>query len=95
MQKGSTMNREITLTPEGGRFYRAMAFHWVTVVLTMPLVFCVLLVAIVNPFWFRDSFFNWVERLVNRYTRWRNYVKYKIYLGTDPKMWHSLKGDLE
>jgi len=38
--------------------------------------------------------FNWVERLVNRYTRWRNYVKYKIYLGTDPKLWHSLKGDL-
>jgi len=30
------MNREITLTPEGGRFYRAMAFHWVTVALCLP-----------------------------------------------------------
>ena len=36
MSKGTTMNKEITLTPEGGRFYRAMAFHWITVAVLMP-----------------------------------------------------------
>mgnify|MGYP000443942524 CR=1 FL=1 len=38
MQKGTAMNKEITLTPEGGRFYRAMAFHYFTVaVMIVPL----------------------------------------------------------
>jgi hypothetical protein len=68
------MNKEITLTPEGGRFYRAMTFHWVTVIVC--------------------SMFNWVEGRVNRFSRWRNHVKYHIYLGCDPKVWHTLKGDL-
>jgi hypothetical protein len=47
--------------------------------------------AIFNPFWFRDEFFNWVERTVNRITVWRNRITYRIYLGTDPEIWHALK----
>lgn len=89
------MNKEITLTPEGGRFYRAMAFHWITVVVFMPPLALVMLVAILNPLWFRDSMFNWVERRVNQFARWRNNVKYHIYLGCDPVVWHTLKGDLK
>lgn len=88
------MNKEITLTPAGGRYYRAMTFHWASVLVSLPFLSIILLAAIVNPLWFRNSMFDWVERRVNRYTRWRNYAKYKIYLGTDPKLWHSLKGDL-
>jgi len=52
-------------------------------------------VAIVNPLWFRSAMFDWVERGVNRLSQWRNYQKYRIYLGTDPKMWHTLRGDLK
>jgi hypothetical protein len=88
------MNKEITLTPEGGRFYRAMTFHWITVIVFMPFLATVLLIAILNPLWFRDSMFNWVERRVNQFSRWRNRIKYHIYLGCDPKVWHTLKGDL-
>ena len=88
------MNKEITLTPGGGRYYQAMSFHWASVVVSVPFLFVMLLIAVLNPLWFRDRMFNWVEHLVNRYTRWRNYIKYKIYLGTDPKLWHSLKGDM-
>ena len=54
-----------------------------------------LIVAIVNPLWFRSAMFDWVERGVNRLSQWRNYQKYRIYLGTDPKMWHTLRGDLK
>jgi hypothetical protein len=36
-----------------------------------------------------------VERGVNRLSRWRNYQKYRIYLGCDPRMWHTLRGDLK
>jgi hypothetical protein len=54
-----------------------------------------MIAAILNPFWFRDSMFNWVERRINEFTRWRNNVKYRIYLNCDPVVWHTLKGDLK
>ena len=89
------MNREIELTPQGGNYYRAMAFHWLFVVLLIVPVIAVLLVAVINPFWFRNAMFEWVERRVNQLSRWRNYQKYRIYLGADPRMWHTLRGDLK
>ena len=95
MSKGTAMNKEITLTPEGGRFYRAMAFHGVTGAVLMPPLAIAMIAAILNPFWVRDSMFNWVERIVNKFTRWRNNVKYRIYLNCDPVVWHTLKGDLK
>jgi len=88
------MNKEITLTPEGGNYHRALAFHWLTIVLVMPLLCVALIVAIINPFWFRDDLFNYTERKVNQFTRWRNNLKYHIYLGCDPRVWHTLKGDI-
>ena len=89
------MNKEIELKPGEGNFYWAMAFHWLVVIVAIVPVLIVLILAIINPFWFRDSLFSWVERGVNRLSRWRNYKKYHIYLGTDPKLWHTLKGDLQ
>jgi hypothetical protein len=89
------MNKEIELTLNGGNFYRAMIFHWIFVVLFIIPVAVALLIAIVNPFWFRDDMFRWIENGVNKLSRWRNYQKYRIYLGTDPKMWHTLRGDLK
>lgn len=89
------MNKEIELTPTGGRYYRAMTFHWAVVVVAIVPVMALLLAAILNPFWFRHAMFTWVENLVNRLSRWRNYRKYHLYLGCDPKLWHTLKGDLE
>lgn len=89
------MNKEITLTPEGGNFYRAIMFHWTTVITVLPFLTVFMLLAILNPFWFRDSMFNFVERRINQFTRWRNNIKYRIYLGCDPVVWHTLKGDLK
>jgi hypothetical protein len=83
--------REVELTKDGGFYYRAQAFRHLATWTVMPFVLAVLLIAIVNPLWFRDSFFQFVERKVNDYSRWRNYKMYAIYLGCDPKMWHTLK----
>ena len=88
------MNKEIELVPGGGNYRRAMAFHWLVVSVLIVPVCVILLAAILNPFWFRSAAFDYVERLVNRLSQWRNYQKYRIYLGADPKMWHTLKGDL-
>jgi hypothetical protein len=89
------MNKEIELTPQGGNYYRAMVFHWLVVVVFLLPVFLLLLVAVLNPFWFRSTMFEWIERRINQLSRWRNYRKYHIYLGCDPKIWHTLKGDLQ
>jgi hypothetical protein len=91
----ANMSKEIELVPGGGRYYRAMTFHWVVVAVLIVPVAAALIVAIVNPLWFRSAMFDWVERGVNRLSQWRNYQKYRIYLGTDPKMWHTLRGDLK
>lgn len=89
------MNKEIELRPGEGNYYWAMTFHWLVVTILIVPVFVALIIAIINPFWFRDDMFRWVEGGVNRLSRWRNYKKYHIYLGTDPKLWHTLKGDLQ
>ena len=89
------MNQEIELTPQGGRYYQAMAFHWLTVTVLIVPVAAVLLIAVLNPFWFRTAMFEFIERRVNQLSRWRNYQKYRIYLGCDPQMWHTLRGDLK
>jgi hypothetical protein len=89
------MQKEIELRPGEGNFYLAMAFHWVFVAIFIVPVALLLLIAVINPFWFRDAMFRWVESGVNQLSRWRNYRKYRIYLGCDPKVWHTLKGDLK
>jgi len=58
----------------------------------VPFVVTLIILAILNPLWFRDSFFRWVENTVNRFAKWRNYRQYALYLGCDPEYWHTLKG---
>lgn len=88
-------SKEIQLRPGEGNYYRAMTFHWFTVAVLFVPVLVLLLLAIINPFWFRDAMFRTIEAKVNQLTRWRNYTQYSIYLGCDPKVWHTLKGDLK
>ena len=83
------------LTKDGGRYYRAKTFRLIAVYSMLPLVTLILVLAYCNPFWFRDQMFYKVERLVNKYTDWVYYKQYAIYLGCDPEIWHTLKGDLE
>jgi hypothetical protein len=83
--------KTVTMTRTGGRYWRAMAFRLALTWPVLPFVLILLLVAIINPFWFRDSMFNWIERQINAFSRWRDYHQYAIYLGADPRMWHTLK----
>lgn len=86
---------EVKLTPGDGNYYMAMAFHYGVVGVCLIPVLLLLIIAIINPFWFRDDFFAWAEKFVYKLARWRDYRKYAIYLGTDPKMWHALKDSHE
>ena len=55
------MNKEIELKPGEGNYYAAMTFHWVFVALCIVPVFSALVIAIINPLWFRDDMFRWIE----------------------------------
>ena len=86
-----SLPKEVKMTKDGGNYYRGLAFHYAFTIPVCIVVFIAIVIAICNPFWFRDSFFRWVETKVNAITKWRNYKRYSIYLGTDPTMWHALK----
>ena len=82
---------DITMTRDGGFYYRALAFHFVFVALVLPFLAIITFLAIINPLWFREDMFRWVENRVNRLVRWRDKIKYRLYLGADPAVWHALK----
>ena len=86
-----SLPKEITMTKDSGFYYRAMVFRYAFTYAIIPFVFVAVVLAVLNPFWFRDSFFRWTEQTVNKIAQWRNYRMYALYLGTDPKVWHTLK----
>lgn len=85
------MSREITMTREGGFYYRAIAWHWLIAALSILPFFLLVALALLNPFWFRQDMFLTLDRWATRIARWRDRIKYRIYLGTDPAVWDALK----
>lgn len=86
-----SLPKEIKMTRDGGNYWRAMLFRYaVTYTILLPVI-ALVIVAVINPLWFRDNFFRWVETKVNQISQWRNYRTYALYLGADPTMWHALK----
>ena len=83
--------KEIELKKGEGFYYRALVWHWLFVAVVFPFVIIATIVAVINPFWFRNGMFNTVEQSIYKIARWRDRIKYRIYLGTDPELWHALK----
>ena len=81
----------VTMTPDGGRWWRMRLAHWgILIVLFLP-IFAILCVLLLNPLWFRDDLLIWFENRINNFSVWRNRLLYRIYLGMDPEVWHALK----
>jgi hypothetical protein len=87
------MNIKINYTKEGGRYYRAQLFFYVSVAICALPIFLMLLVGLLNPLWFRDSYLHWLQNTVENFSRWRNFKMYGIYLGMNPDVWHALKDE--
>lgn len=81
----------VTMTPEGGRWWRMRVAHWSILAFLFPPIFVVLVIFLLNPLWFRDDLLIWFENRVNEFSVWRNKLLYRIYLGVDPEIWHALK----
>lgn len=74
-----------------GNYYRTQIFHYAFIgIIIIPLVLGAIIV-MSNPFWFRTALINKYSNAIERLTDWRHYKEYKIYLGTDPEIWHLLK----
>lgn len=84
-------NQTVTMTPDGGNWYRMKAAHYgILSVMILP-VLAVLVVLLLNPLWFRDDLLIWFENKMNDFSVRRNKFLYRIYLGADPELWHALK----
>lgn len=84
-------NQTVTMTPEGGNWYRMKAAHYgILAVMILPVI-AVLCVLLLNPLWFRDDLLIWFENKMNDFSVRRNKLLYRIYLGADPELWHALK----
>lgn len=67
-----------------------LAFFAVTIVLSVPL-FITLLLAIFNPFWFRDDFLRWNERFAAKMAKWRDNISFMRYLDDKANLFNILK----
>ena len=88
-----SLPKTVVMTRSGGNYWRAVVFRYTVSYVALPFVLVALALAILNPFWFRESFFSWVSQSVDQLCAWRNYRQYAIYLGTDPHTWHAVKGE--
>lgn len=79
-----------TYTPEGGRYYRAYAFFWASVVAIFPIGVMVVAIAYLNPFWFRHQLMDTIGDVVEGFCMWRNYKMKSIYMNCDPEVWAIL-----
>ena len=81
----------VSMTPEGGRWWRMRLTHWSILAIAVLPIFVLLFVFLLNPLWFRDDLLIWFENKMNEFSVRRNKLLYRIYLGMDPEMWHALK----
>lgn len=44
---------------------------WAITAPIVPFIIILVLLVMINPFWFRMDFANWVEGLVNKFSAWR------------------------
>jgi hypothetical protein len=80
-------------TKEGGRYYRARAYYWASIIMMLPLLIIAMILAYLNPFWFRGSLMDLIEDIVNYIAQKRNYRMKAIYMGCDPEFWDTLRKD--
>ena len=67
-------------------------FYFVTFWLSLPLI-VTLILAIVNPFWFRDDFLRWNERFAAKLAKWRDQLPFVKYYDDKAHLFDMIKGE--
>ena len=89
--KITSIPQQVTMTKEGGFYYRMSAVFYLSIAISFIPIFLMLVVTLLNPLWFRDDLLIWFQNKVENFAQWRNRLLYRVYLGTDPEVWHALK----
>lgn len=71
--------------------YKAV-FYFATFWLALPL-FVTLLLAIFNPFWFRDEFLRWNERFAAKLAKFRDEIPIIKYLDDKAHLFDIIRGE--
>jgi hypothetical protein len=71
-------------------FKYKMAFWSLTAPMMIPMVIIVLL-AILNPFWFRNNMLSWTEQFARKLAIWRDETKYVKYYHDKAHLFDTLK----
>lgn len=68
-----------------------IAFWSVTSILLIPMSIIVI-VAILNPFWFRDNMLRWVERFAGKMGEWRDSIPFIKHAHDKAHLFDTIKG---
>jgi hypothetical protein len=44
---------------------------WAITIPFTPIIILGVILALINPFWFREDFAGWLEQIVHRFSKWR------------------------
>lgn len=67
-----------------------IVFWSITGLALVPFIMLVI-IAIINPFWFRNSFINWTEKFAKRFAEWRDGTKLVKYCYDKAHLFETLK----
>ena len=70
----------VTMTPDGGNWWRMRITHWTILAVVFLPSAALLLILLLNPLWFRDDLLIWFENKINDLSVRRNRLLYRIYL---------------
>lgn len=80
----------VSITPEGGNWKRMIAVDLLFLFVFMIPMIVSLLIAFFNPFC-RERSMRWVIAGWEKVSIWELKIMYRVYLGTNPDVWLSLK----
>lgn len=85
--------KTVSMTKDEGNWYKMKIVHYSLLFFCFLPIFLILVICLLNPLWFRDDLLIWFENKINEFSVARNRLLYRIYLGTDPEVWHALKDE--
>lgn len=71
------------MTRDGGNYFTAMVVHYILGIILATISLILVAIRVLNPFWFREYFYIWVDDIVWKFVDFQMKVKRKVYfLGT-------------
>jgi hypothetical protein len=67
-----------------------LAFWSITGTMLLPMIVIIIL-AVINPFWFRSNMINWTERFARKLAEWRDETKLVKYYYDKAHLFDKLK----